>query len=61
MDMDDLIDQFVEDLEFDVLVCWADTLGIEHDEKQWLDDDWPDKDSELRTSVGDAMRKVGKK
>lgn len=61
MDMDDLIDQFVGDLEFDVLVIWADILGVEHDENMWLDDMWPDSESELRVEVGDAMRKVGVK
>ncbi len=59
MTMTDLIEQFVEDLSFDALVVWADILGVEHDEKQWLDDDWPMKDNELRVCVAEAMDKVG--
>lgn len=60
MDIDDLIDQFIEDLDFDVLIIWADILNVEHDEDMWFDDMWPDAESELRVEVGDAMRKVGK-
>lgn len=61
MDIDDLIDQFIEDLDFEVLIIWADILGVEHEEDMWLDDMWTDCESELRAEVGDAMRKVGKK
>ena len=61
MTMDDLIEQFVTDLEFDVLIIWADILGVEHDENFWLDDMWPDCEAELRTKVGDAMAEVGQK
>lgn len=60
MDIDDLIDQFIEDLDFEVLIIWADILGVEHDEDFWLDDMWPDCESELRVEVGDAMRNVGR-
>lgn len=59
--MDDLIEQFVRDLDFDVLVIWADILDVEHDEGTWLDDMWPDRGSELRQEVGDAMAKIGQK
>ena len=61
MTLDDLIDQFIEDLDFKVLIIWADILGVEHDEDMWLDDMWPDAENELRVQVGDAMRKVGEK
>ena len=59
--MTDLIEQFVEDLSFDALISWADTLGIEHDENQWLDDEWPRKDNELRVRVSEAIEAVGLK
>ena len=58
--LDSLIDQFVEDLDFDTLIVWADILEVDHDEKMWLDDMWPDKESELREAVGNAMADVGK-
>ena len=60
MTMTDLIEQFVEDLEFDVLLGWADLFKVEHNEKHWLDDEWPDKEDELRVEVADSMGKIGK-
>ncbi len=59
--MDDFYAQFVEDLDFDVLIGWADLFGIDHDYKSWLDDDYPDKESELRGQLAEAMGKVGEK
>ncbi|MHC4346341.1 MAG: hypothetical protein ACYSUP_16830 [Planctomycetota bacterium] len=59
--MDDLICQFVEDVDFDTLIIWADILGVEHDENHWLDDMWPELEGELREKVGEAMTRVGKK
>ena len=61
MDMDDLIDQFVSDLDFDVLIIWADILDVEHDEDMWIDDMWPDCESELRQEVCEAMANIGRK
>jgi hypothetical protein len=58
--MDDLIDQFVEDLDFDVLLIWADILEVEHEENLWLDDMWPELECELRETVKDAMAEVGR-
>jgi len=60
LSIEDLIDQFVEDLDFDTLIVWADILDVEHDESQWLDDMWPDLEGELREKVGDAMAQVGR-
>jgi len=59
-DIEDLIEQFVSDLEFDVLVIWADILGVEVNYPP-TDDMWPDWECELRVEVGDAMARVGKK
>ena len=58
--MSDLATQFVEDLEFDTLLVWADILKVSPDENQWLDDDWPDREDDLRVAVAEAMGKVGK-
>ncbi len=52
--------QLVEDMEFDVLIVWADILKVPHDENYWTDDDMPDKTDELRVAVAGAMEKVGK-
>jgi len=60
MTINDFAAQFVEDLSFDVLLIWADILDVDHDEKQWLDDMWPDKESELRTAVAEAMANLGR-
>lgn len=61
MTLEDLIDQFVSDLAFEVLVIWADILNVEHDEDMWLDDMWTDAENELRQEVAEAMGKVGEK
>ncbi len=61
MKLDDLIVQLVEDLELGSLIGWADIFGVEHDEEQWLDDEWPDREDELRVAVAEAMQRVGKK
>lgn len=47
MSLEDLIDEFVEALEFEELLAWADMLGVKY--FQWLDDDFPD--SEFSTNV----------
>ena len=60
MTIDGLATQFVEELEFDTLLIWADIFCVDHDEKQWLDDMWPDKESELRTAVAEAMAELGR-
>jgi hypothetical protein len=57
-DIDDIIDQFVEDIDFDVLCAWANILEVEVNYPP-LDDMWPDWENELRTEVGDAMRQIG--
>lgn len=59
--IDDLIDQFVEDLDFDVLIIWADILNVEHEENSWLDDMWPELENELREKVGEAIAQIGRK
>ena len=60
VDIDDLIDQLVEDFDFDTLCIWADILEVEVNPPP-LGDMWPDWEGELRVEVGDAMRKVGQK
>ncbi len=60
MEIDDLIDQFTEDLELDVLVEWAKILEVEVNPPP-LGDMWPDWQNELRVEVAEAMGKVGVK
>ena len=52
--------QLVEDMEFHVLIAWADILNVPHDENYWNGDDMPDKTDDLRVVVAEAMDKVGK-
>ncbi len=59
MSIEDLINQFVTDLDFDVLIVWADLLGVDHDEQQWLGDMWVEREVDLRTAVVEAMGKIG--
>ena len=61
LSIDDLIDQFIEDLDYDVLVAWANIFEVEVNPPSLLDDMWLDWESELRVEVGDAMREVGQK
>jgi len=61
MTITDLIDQFISDLEFDVLIAWADMLKVPHDEDMWFDDEWPDREDELRVKVAGALGQVGEK
>lgn len=59
MTPDEFWTQFVEDMTLDVLCFWADILNVEYD--QWLDDEWPDREDDLRVAVAEAMGKVGAK
>jgi hypothetical protein len=58
LSIDDLIDQFIEDLDFDVLLIWADILEVEVNYPP-VDDMWPDWENELRVEVAGAMRMIG--
>jgi len=60
MGIDDWIDQFTESVSFDALIVWANLFGVDHEESLWFDDTWPDHENELRQSVADEMRKIGK-
>lgn len=50
-----------EDMDFEILIIWANLYKVEHDEDSWLDDEWTDKESSLRQEVSDAMIKVFEK
>ena len=50
-------EQYVENLAFDSLLIEADNLGIFHDEECWFDDEYPDKEDELRVEVIGALYK----
>ena len=58
MDMDDLITQITEDLDFDALEDWCAILSVDY-ELPPIDDMYPDWESELRTEIAEAMGKVG--
>lgn len=58
MKLDNLIDQFVEDLASEALKHWASILNVEYHEPT-CDDDWPDWGNELRTNIAEAMKKEG--
>ena len=60
MNMDNLIDQFVEDLKPDVLEGWADIMKVQHTKSRWLDDEYPVRVDELRVKVAEAMKGIGK-
>ena len=58
MDMDDLIRQFTEGLDFDALTDWCAIFSVDY-EKPPIDDMYPDWEAELRTELAEAMGKVG--
>ena len=60
MQMNEFALYFVEDMEFNTLLTWANILAVPHHENYWNDDDEPDKTDELRVAVAEAMEKVGK-
>jgi hypothetical protein len=50
------IEQFVEDMDFDTLLRYADEYEVEYDDPStWLDDMWVDIEEEIRVKVLDAM------
>ena len=50
-------DEFVSLLDFDSLLIWAEALGVPPDLDFWLDDEYPDKEAELRVEVEDVLEK----
>jgi len=58
MEINDLIDRYIEDLVFDKLIKLADIFCVPHDEKFWMDDEWIDRENELRDTVGDAFKEI---
>jgi hypothetical protein len=51
------IDEYVDNMDFDDVVAYAQQHDIEFDDpSQWLDDMWPDLESELRVKVMDHMQ-----
>ena len=60
LDIDDAIDNFIDCLDYDKVIAWANLLDVEVNYPP-IDDMWPDWENELAVEVGDAMRKVGEK
>ena len=58
-DIDDVIEEFIDVLDFDAILAWARVLDVEINPP--IGDLWPDWQNELTVEVGDAMRKVGGK
>ena len=56
-DIDDVIEEFLDGLDFDGVLLWARVLGVEINEPP-TGDLWADWQAELTTEVGDAMRDV---
>ena len=53
------IETWVELMEWDTLIAWADILKVEHDESNWFDDTWSEHVSDLRESVTVAILVIG--
>lgn len=46
--IEDAMTELFNDVTFETLIAWADLLKIEHDEENWLDDEWTEKEDALR-------------
>ncbi len=53
------IEVFVESMDLAIVIAWADRLGVEHDKESWLDDEYPDKENDLRDRLAEKMGQVG--
>lgn len=49
------VENFIDALKFESLIILADILKVPHNEEQWFDDEWLDKEDDLRVVVGEAM------
>lgn len=57
VDIDDVIGVFIDELNFDQLILWANFCGVEI-EYPPTDDMYPDWEGELRTEVSEVMSKA---
>ena len=60
MNIDDVIDNFISELDFDHMIAWAEFLDIDF-ELPPIDDMYPDWEDLLAVEIGEAMRKIGEK
>lgn len=51
MDNDNFITNFVDALEFDVLLAWCDIMNVPHNAEGWTDDNYPDETDALRSAL----------
>ena len=59
--VEEVIYELYEAIAFDTLIVWANFYKVEHNEEEWSDDEWPDKESVLRQEVSDAAIRVFEK
>lgn len=59
--IEEAVYELYEEMAFNILIIWADLYKVEHDEEDWLDDEWTDKECALRGEVSDAAIKVFEK
>lgn len=50
--------KYIDDLSTEDLIGLANELKVQHNSEQWLDDEWPDKEDDLRVDVEEEMRRV---
>ncbi len=52
------VESVVERTTFEDLLQWAWLLKVDENHNQWLDDEWPDREDELRVKVGEVLDKL---
>ena len=50
-----LIENAVEELDLDALLRWALLFDVDNDFEMWLDDEYPEREEELRSAVLEAV------
>lgn len=53
--MDGMIADFVDGLEFESAVLLAKILGCDPEIEYWLDDDYPEKECEMKDEINQEM------
>ena len=54
------IDQFVDELSFDMLIILSKMAGITFDHpRYWFGDQWPDKEGDLRVQLAERLTEIG--
>lgn len=52
---EDKVYELFDDIDFELLIKWADVLGVNTNVSEWPKSEWTDLESELRQEVSNTM------